>query len=180
MPFNVIRREIVSKDLANYWTREGFCFQYNDVVTFPSATNKYYLFDPSAVPDDYTLYVFPLSWANCEDGPVYVNFYAGHNYTGGVAVNLINRNSNSLITPYSKIYENPTGTSKGILTSENKIAVGGGVPAFPGGGSSVTAPAPYIQSNQFTVLIEIVNASGGDVDAEGFIEICETPAGFNR
>lgn len=178
MSINAGQREVVSKTQSENWTDNGFCFQYNAVVTFPSATNKYFLFDPTAVPDGYVLHVSPLLFSNCEDGPVYVNYYVGHNYTGGTPVALLNRNSNSSNTASSVIYENPTGTVLGTKTSANKIATGGGVPAFPGGGSSL-ASSPYIQSNQVTVLIEIDNNSGAPVDAEGYFQFCEVPKGYN-
>ena len=168
----------ISTELIEFWTQKGFCFQYDQVRTLPSATNLYFLFDPSGIDDDILLHVYPLTFINVEDGPAYVNYYVGHDYTGGTPVTLLNRNGNSTNTAKTVIYEGPTGTSLGLKTSSNKIAIGGAIPAESGGGS--TGPvAPFIASKNITFLIEIVNDSGDDIDAEAFLEICEVPQQYN-
>lgn len=154
----------------------GFCFQYNQIVTIQDTgtADKYFLFDPTGVPDNYRLYVAPLELINVEDGPAYINYYIGSDYTGGTPVLLLNRNGESSLTPFTAVTENPTGTTLGTKTSANKIAKGGALPSQSGGGDSGLKTA-FIASNQLPILIQAVNASGAAVDAEVFFEFCEVP-----
>lgn len=164
------------KTAKERWEEAGFCFQYNQIITLPDTgtADKYFLFNPTGVPDNYRIYVAPLELINVEDGPVVVNYYFGSNYTGGTPLLLLNRNGESAITPNTVVTENPTGTVKGTKTSANKVAKGGALPSQSGGGDSGLKTA-FITSNQLPILIEGVNTSGASVTAEVFFEFCEVP-----
>lgn len=171
---NVIKTQI------DQWTDQGFCFQYNQIVSMPDVgiSNKYFLFNPSGVVAGIILHIAPLMFTNVEDGPVIVNYYAGSDYTGGTPLSLLNRNANSLNITDVVVTEDPTGTVLGLKTSANKIATGGALPSQSGGGSSREAKF-FIGNNALPILIEIVNSSGATVDGEVFFEFCEVPERFN-
>lgn len=168
---------VLTKSIEKDWEDRGYSYQYDQVITLPFATNKYFLFDPTGISDDIVLNVFPFHVYNCEDGPVTVNYYAGSDYSGGTPLTLLNRNGNSTNTAATVIYENPTGSSLGLKTSSNKVAIGGALPSQAGGGSSGEKEA-FVASKNVKFLVEIVNDSGADITAEAYLIFSEPPSQY--
>lgn len=170
----------IAKTQKEEWTDKGFCFQYDFVRTFPDTgtSDTLFLFNPAGIGADIILHVFPLEFVNPEDGPIIINYYAGGDYAGGTPLTLLNKNGNSSNTANVVVTEAPTGTTKGLLTSSNKVAKGGALPSQSGGGQP-SENRPFIASASVPFLIEIVNSSGAAVATGVYFEFCEVPKQFN-
>lgn len=171
---NSAKQKIVGLSEIEQWIRKGYCFQYNRIITLPHETNKYYLFDATAVPDDKCVFVFPIDFYNVGAGPCYVNYRFNHNYAGGSTISITNRNGESDNIPGSIVSINPTGSDLGDIQSQNKISMAGELPSRSGGGDS-RLRGKFIVNKSYPVLFEIINDDSSDCDAESFFVFCEVP-----
>lgn len=163
----------LSKDVLEDYVELGYGFQSNLVQTLGTG-NSYYLFDITGVASSTKIIILPVILV-ADDGPVVINFRVGHDYTGGTALRLINRNGNSSNTPDIVVTSGPTGTSTGIVNTANLIGQAGN-PTFSGGGAGGGVDA-FVAPAGITFLIEVNNQAAGSIQLEYNLRWFEIPDG---
>ena len=147
--------------------QRGMVFTGQQIYSIGSASTKYILFDPTEeVPTKITIRDLVLA---ATSGPAIVNIYIGTDYSGGTAIPLGNRNQRSPNTSSLKLYEDPTGVTKGQLILPILVGTSSS-PLFSGGGAA-NPTIPFVVNENALYLVEIFNNSGEDIDFQIILHI---------
>lgn len=142
----------------------------NVIESLPTG-KSYFVFDPTAV-TDRVVRLLPLSY-KVSEGPIYITFYKGTDYTGSTDVQSYNPNLKTDFVHQATLKAGGTGTDLGDYVS--RIASGSESSFFVAGNEESSSSKPITVDNSVKYLLEVDNQSSESVRLGYSFSWFETP-----